>query len=82
MSHEYRDFNDLVSILIWPITAIIVLFFARVVFTSLAFLLSLNLPDWLFKPIFTVFGIFTFEMLHAIALAGFAIIGLIEEWML
>ncbi len=82
MSQGYSDFNDFIAVLIWPIMAIVVLFFARVVLTSLAFLLSLNLPDWLFEPIFTVFGIFTFEILHAIALAGCAITALINEWIL
>lgn len=82
MSHGYSDINDLITVLIWPIMAIVVLRFAQVVFTSLAFLLSLNLPDWLFEPIFNVFGVFTFKILHVIALSGCAIIGLIKEWML
>lgn len=81
MPHGVGDVNDFIAILVWPIMAIVALSVAQIALTSLAFLLSLNLPDWLFEPIFNVFGIFTFKIFHAIAIAGCIISGLIKEWM-
>ncbi len=80
MPHKSGYFDNIIDVLLWPFFAISILIFAQFVLNWLSFILQLNLPDWLFEPVFNLFGRLTFRILHGIVLVGCIIVWIVKEW--